>query len=805
MGVPDPSVVGSDVGTDLSKRTDRTSFSIPDDGRAVTIQTDRRRKRRENTETQSVLSHGTNTSLLIEYFETGKPGGGSSSGRQPSVRVKVTPSAAKRHRVNQSMDGSTLEISEVGSGNRKDDRRPTHTHRIQLAPHTGEDRLTLGQNGRARSYSGDQSTLSSFVSGEDDSNQGRPHTNVTFIREGGSQSSFVSSPKETHGPDYERRRRRRTTSRNGTGDSHPEDKASKGRRSRSVSRESEIFAEAGLKAAKLTRRRSRSLSREPISMSQREKEKIEQAVKDQLLGVDNPKTKKERSKSRVRNYDNDGLKPPRPRSRSVSRERIDEIAAEKARARRKAAKIEGDDQNTSPALIELIQDTIKKMLLPEIEEIKAQQKAARPTLDGALGRSFSTKGPGRANSMPDVSPKVILSPESERDPGLGMVISGGDKDTETAEVGFSTAIREKTPTNAPFQSDLASTQAPGLGLGHQTPEADGEGVSLVGMVPAAAEGERILMPDAPYRADTPGTSAETRASILTAKSELPYPANPIMPSSGNTPPPRGRAEAPGLDHSNVPGSETDVHGDSVSDYVVNDRSLNPETDADHADDDTSSVMRTDPTGYSDLSIPSMSVPPSTVLAKERKDKGRKRSKKDIDDLSEVHENSHHDASASSNVNPVNLFFAEQREREQERAFMNPASHQGTSLQVHHVSTVTDGDSVSRHLDKGQQVYDLGANPSMRSTPVLAHSAVASVFEFREQSNLGEGSNVSYRPGSRPQMSSNAVPLAGDLRCPNSFLKMTTILILTLRSSKARSGTTRLGAGKMGSGWTVTVD
>jgi hypothetical protein len=429
MGVPEPSVVGSEGGfTDLSKRTDRTSYSIPDDGRAVTIQTERRRRRRE-ADNGSTLSHGTNTSLLIEYFENGNGKAGSgSSGRNPSVRVKVTPSAARRHRVNQSADGTGVEISEVGSAD-KPGRRPTHTHRIQLSsPHTGEDRLTLGQAPRPRSYSGDHSTLSSMTSGGEDSNL-EPPFNVTVVREAGSPRSILS----TKDLDAERRRRRRTQSKSRADDSYfgADVKNSKKARSRSVSRESDIYDEPGLRGGGLGRRKSRSMSRDRTNRSNRtDKETIEQAIRDELARGQYPKAGKNR-----------GLKPG-SRSRSRSNDRtIDEIAAEKARARRKAAQIEGDDHSvlsgtgTDPALVELIRGTIRELLLPEIEVMKAkQQKAAGLQVPGStLERGLSTKGPGRALSMPEVGkPLVVLSPDGDKSNGMGVVIAGGDKDTDKA-------------------------------------------------------------------------------------------------------------------------------------------------------------------------------------------------------------------------------------------------------------------------------------------------------------------------------------------------------------------------------------
>lgn len=434
-------MVGSErsfTATDLSKRTDRTSYSIPDDGRAVTIQTDRRRRRREDT--QSVLSHATNTSLLIEYFENTKPGSGS-TGRHPSVRVKVTPSAAKRHRVNQTADGNGVEISEVGSGDLDKDgkpgRRPTHTHRIQLSQHSGEDRLTLGQSSNhARSYSGDQSTMSSLTSGGDESNFTRGGLNVTVIRESNSPGSMLSNSRGD--TDYADRRRRRRTA-NGTATDFHEDtyRISKQPRSRSVSRESEIYQEPGFRN-KLGRRRSRSLSRERLSMTQTEKEKIEQAVRNELERTRNPKSQKDRSKSRHKPFD-DGLKPSHARKRSRSRDiPLDEIAAEKVRARRKAAEIEGDNHSvvssrngTNPALVELIRGTIRELLLPEIEEMKANQHkgTTRPGFEGTISRNLSilsARSPERASSMPEVGkPVVVLTPDVGKN---GVVISGGEND-----------------------------------------------------------------------------------------------------------------------------------------------------------------------------------------------------------------------------------------------------------------------------------------------------------------------------------------------------------------------------------------
>jgi len=433
---PLPSMVGSEKSFTDSKVTDRTSYSIPDDGREVTIHTERRRRKKESQDANSVLSHGTNASLLIEYFESGKAASSSGSARQPSVRVKVTPSAARRHRVNQSADGGSVEISEIGSGD-KNGRRPSHIHRIQLSPHSGQDRLTLGQTGRSRSYSGDHSTLSSITSGGDESNGGRAPINVTFIRERGGEGS----PGSFMDADYnERRRRRRSQARNNSGDPYFEEnmKGTAKQRSRSVSRESNILQEPGLRGGTLGRRKSRSLSRERIGVSQSQRARIEQAVRDELSRVNDPiSARKNRNQSRTKGYDNDSLKPPRNRSRSRSPNRTAEEIA--ARARRKAAQIEGDDPSTlsstrsgDPALRGLIRDTIK-LLLPEIEKAK-QQKISELQRAESVSRRLSVKGPGRASSMPDVvaKPVVVLSPIEGSE--MGMVIGGDRKGSTATEV-----------------------------------------------------------------------------------------------------------------------------------------------------------------------------------------------------------------------------------------------------------------------------------------------------------------------------------------------------------------------------------
>ena len=122
---------GTDLVTDISRRTDRTSYSIPEDGSPVTISTSKRKDHRhkENEHKLSRGSHQSQTSLLIEYFEGGK---GPNDHSRPSVRVKIVPSSARK-----SKDAKDhIQITEAGGS-----RKPSYTRRILLGPKGNSERI----------------------------------------------------------------------------------------------------------------------------------------------------------------------------------------------------------------------------------------------------------------------------------------------------------------------------------------------------------------------------------------------------------------------------------------------------------------------------------------------------------------------------------------------------------------------------------------------------------------------------------------------------------------------------------------
>ncbi|CCU78326.1 hypothetical protein BGHDH14_bgh00787 [Blumeria hordei DH14] len=93
--LPAPTETDSTTGVNEfdSRLTQKTSYSLPEDGTPITIAT---RRTRTDKDGYTLGSNKSQTSLLIEYFEGGK--GNEIETRRPSVRVKVTPSSKIRGR-----------------------------------------------------------------------------------------------------------------------------------------------------------------------------------------------------------------------------------------------------------------------------------------------------------------------------------------------------------------------------------------------------------------------------------------------------------------------------------------------------------------------------------------------------------------------------------------------------------------------------------------------------------------------------------------------------------------------------------
>ena len=109
----------TDVATDLSRRTDKTSHTIPEDGSPIVLDTltkhlpkGKLTKRKQNSE----------TSLLIEYYEGTKDS--KSNSRKPSVRVRVRPSGSSKIRNKEDNHRGLVQTSGL--------QKPSYTRKISL-------------------------------------------------------------------------------------------------------------------------------------------------------------------------------------------------------------------------------------------------------------------------------------------------------------------------------------------------------------------------------------------------------------------------------------------------------------------------------------------------------------------------------------------------------------------------------------------------------------------------------------------------------------------------------------------------
>lgn len=420
------SFTGTDLATDVSRRTDHTSFSIPEDGSPVTISTKRKKDKRDRAHEGMLTraSHQSQTSLLIEYFEAGK---GPNVHSRPSVRVKVTPSAARKIKE----ANEHIQITEAGGG-----RRHSHTRRISLGSRaTGDRQIT---------DNADDGSLGSYTSAADDSSlAGRyPPVEIEFMhRDNGSDLSTTTSATSAA------KLQRYIQQNQSDISSMPPDSMLEGNagnitprrdRSRSMSRDVAKTTTTTTNMLKTpSRRRSRSLSRERLT--QKVMEKLGNSPR-----ADN--SRKRRSGSNEQNIETSKS----GRHRTGRHYHEDSLASgvessvltnSQLSPRRKS----GDQYSfrsstskssiTNPKLLETVEDAIRRLILPELSTLKQEQKMhqnrsnfERERRDSAASGDVSSRTElfrrvSKHASAPDVSirPKVVLN-RDENNPGT--VLSG---------------------------------------------------------------------------------------------------------------------------------------------------------------------------------------------------------------------------------------------------------------------------------------------------------------------------------------------------------------------------------------------
>lgn len=418
----------ADLATDVSRRTDKTSYSIPEDGSPVIIPTKNRRDRRDR-EKESTLTRSSNksqTSLLIEYFEGGK---GPNVHSRPSVRVKVTPSAARKIK-------DTNEHVQVTASK---GRKPSYTRRISLGPHATGERQVSG--------SGDDSSISSYTSAAEESSLAHTYPPVeieVMHRDDESDMSRTSVGRE------ELAREERYVQVNPSDissmppDSMLDEKAGietpRHNRSRSISKDAVVITDNTLKTP--SRRRSRSLSKERLAHKAMEK----------LAGRSREVTggnHKRNSKTRSRSVSNEQLVEKsrsgrRRSSKSYKEEEIPSGAESSLLTSQTSARRQSGDQysfrsgtskssiNANPKLLETVENAIRRLIMPELETLKQEQKIqqGRQKFDrdsmaseGSVSRGELSRRLSKHASAPDVSgkPRVFLNRDEHN---AGTLLSG---------------------------------------------------------------------------------------------------------------------------------------------------------------------------------------------------------------------------------------------------------------------------------------------------------------------------------------------------------------------------------------------
>ncbi|KAJ4404290.1 hypothetical protein N0V91_005984 [Didymella pomorum] len=339
-----------DVDTNVSARTDKTSYSIPEDGTPITINT----THPTATKTSLHKKYPSQTSLLIEYFEAGKENGKTRS--RPSVRVRVTPSSRKKNR--QGID--QVHLTQTS----KNSTKPAYTRRISLQ----QNNPTVAQT---QEYS-DGSTVSSL-----------PPVDIEVLHHASDLSSDRHFVPMAMTSDIS------SMPADSMLEGTPQILAPERRRSRSLERDTVLtdsnVAESSelLKAPK--HQRSRSMSKDRIT--QRVMEKLQQQQQAQAQA--------ETSSSRTRKTEKTGrdeLSSPRKSSRRHSRDvRGEEISTISgtdssllsSNADRKSAvpSVRSGVSTTSsinnPKLLATVEDAIRRLILPELNALKEENRTSK--------------------------------------------------------------------------------------------------------------------------------------------------------------------------------------------------------------------------------------------------------------------------------------------------------------------------------------------------------------------------------------------------------------------------------------------
>ena len=398
----------TDVDTNVTTRTDKTSYEVPEDGSPITIST------AKVTSTKGFSTHDrqkSQTSLLIEYFEASKVGTDKGKSK-PSVRVKVTPSSKKKRR---SGEHDAIQITGIGR-----DRKPSYTRRITLggsgSRNADAGRVPTTEGTELSHSSGSANPVEIEVLNSDVSSNSRG------LRHAANESNVSSMPPDSMLDGEIPRHRDRNKSRD-----HGDDMTAKD--------DDLLDAPAGT--------RNRSASRERIA--QRVMEKLGQSA-----ARSHESSKFKSTRGLEKDYDRDGHARERRHRSSKSHHYEEETVSgadsrsnlsESQRSYRSSSDVSKISRFTdNPRLLEMVEDTIKRVIMPELNAAKEDHKRDRSHRSHEDGRDLERRV-SKSSSTPNISrkPKVVLNREGD-DPGT--VLSRGDSERKTRK-----SSREHRPSS----------------------------------------------------------------------------------------------------------------------------------------------------------------------------------------------------------------------------------------------------------------------------------------------------------------------------------------------------------------------
>lgn len=421
----DESNLRDDVDTNVSARTDKSSYSVPEDGTPITINTSK-------AQGGTIKKFPSQTSLLIEYFEAGPTEGLVHS--RPRVRVRVTPSS---RRTANKVGNDQVHIAQTTHHARK----PAYIRRISLGSKPRDEVIDT----RTTDYS-DISNFSLLPPVEIEVLQ-----NHSDISSDGDRFHLMPSDVSSMPPDSLL--------------GEKEEILPPGRRrSRSLERETvtesvSVLSDAPdtLKAPK--HQRSRSLSKDRITQRVMEKLAAQQAAAE--VGIARAKESRSRTKTTTKHSKEELASSRKSHRRSKDVEEGSALSGTdssllSSNADRRSglghsarSVVSGTSSVVNPKLVATVEDAIKRLILPELNALKEENRSSRnrdkfddirkasatyETLDSTSSRDPSRRRVSKSSSAPKLShgakPKVVLN-RSADDPGT--VLSGGGHSSRKGE------------------------------------------------------------------------------------------------------------------------------------------------------------------------------------------------------------------------------------------------------------------------------------------------------------------------------------------------------------------------------------